>query len=450
MSAGSPVARAIAALPLLLGLSSWPRPAAAELPDERELRAWIEEFEASPRGPFERIRWFCADGSVHPAKPYPCANRGGGIQHGEWNQRARALRAGGYTVANVLADLEPQAFVGQGADLFALQQILIERYLIAADDGWIFRGARTYRGALQVEDEEAGAKAVVRAMLGDRAWREPERFLLLREAVRLLPLQADTGAAADVRKQALVLSGKDAGFTPLRVKIHNQPDPGDAAQVRAHAKTRGKAGLQGAYERLAAAIDALYAGGRSAERALALAPKVAGNAELSSSLDELGAKLAGERDPATRVAIAGRLMGLLRKHLATLQDPDLASEALQLSLVLESDGFASGRGALAGAPSLPASRRLELLDQASEALYGAGLLTLDQLADVKRGRVREDRRVLSQPPEWAERSLGSSFGRAIEHLATLEPNARLYVRDRMQVSLVPFYRAVLDGSALRP
>ena len=29
------------------------------------------------------------------------------------------------------------------------------------DNGWIFRQARSYRGALQSEDEEAGAKRIV-------------------------------------------------------------------------------------------------------------------------------------------------------------------------------------------------------------------------------------------------------------------------------------------------
>ena len=36
-------------------------PSTRLLTNERELRAWIEGFKASPRGPFERIRWFCKD-----------------------------------------------------------------------------------------------------------------------------------------------------------------------------------------------------------------------------------------------------------------------------------------------------------------------------------------------------------------------------------------------------
>ncbi len=429
----------------LLLLGPGLQPAEAALPDSAELRSWIQEFKASPRGPFSRIRWFCRDGTVLPPKAYACRDHGGGIQHGEWNQRARDLRAGGYTVANVLASLDPKAFVGPGADLWTLQQILVERFLIGWDDGWIFRGARTYRGALQIEDEEAGAQALVNAMLGDPAWRKPERFLLLREAVRLLPLQADEGSAADVRRQALVLAGKDKAFTPLRAKIHNQPDAGDAAKVRAYATSKGKAGLRKEYERLAAAIDELYAGGDGAELALALAPKVASRRELSAALGELGKKLGREKDAATRVALAARLMGLLRKHLPDISDPAVATAALQLSIALEADGYLAGNEADGAVAALPKKRRLELLDQAGEALYGAGLLDASQLADVKKARQREKLATLAKPPEWADRSLAAQFGRAIDHLAPLEPEARQFTKDRLQLSLVSFYGAVLGS-----
>lgn len=433
------------AFSLLPGLASFAPPAAADLPNERELRSWIEEFKAAPRGPFERIRWFCKDGSVLPPKAHACANHGGGIQHGEWNQRAKALRAGGYAIANVLASLDPQAFVGAKADLPALAQILIERFLIESDDGWIFRGARSYRGALQIEDEEAGSRSLVHAMLGDRPWREADRFLLLRETVRLLPLQADAGAAAGVRRQALVLAEKDEAFTPLRAKIHNQPDAGDAAKVRAFAESTGRAQLRSQFEGLARDIDALYAGGGGAKLALALAPRVADISGLASSLQELARKLAVEREPATRIAIVGRLMGLLRKHFPRLSDPEIAIEALQLSLALERDGVQASHEALAGIPSLSRSGRLELLDQTAEGLFGAGLITLEQLADVKKGRRDEKLQLLARPPDWADRSLAASFGKASDRLAALEPKARAYTPSRLQASLVPWYRAVVDG-----
>jgi len=426
MSTASRLPTLVSALALLLGLTSFAPFAAAARPSDAELRAWIGGFKAAPRGPFERIRWFCKDGTVLPPKAYACKNHGGGIQHGEWNQRAKDLRASGYTVANVLASVDPKQFVGGSADLLALEQILLERFLIGYDDGWIFRGARSYRGAFQIEDEEAGAQAIVHAMLGDPAWRKPERFLLLRETVRWMPLPANEQAAAVVRQQALVLAGKEKAFMPLRAKIHNLPDAGDAAKVRAYAKTKGRANLRGEYERLAKNIDGLFSG--------------AGAAKLT-----LGEKLEGERDPTTRIAIAGHLMSLLRKHLPGLRDPEVATEALQLSVVLEDDATAAGRAARSGISSLSKSRRLELLDQSAEALYGAGLITLDQLSDVKKARQRGKRSVLGKPPEWAERALDTTFDKAIDHLAPLEPKARSFVPERTKKSLVPFYGNLADN-----
>jgi hypothetical protein len=51
-----------------------------------------------------------------------------------------------FTIAKVLAGFDPKKSVGGNADRFALEQILIERSLIAHDDGWVVRGARSYRG----------------------------------------------------------------------------------------------------------------------------------------------------------------------------------------------------------------------------------------------------------------------------------------------------------------
>jgi len=69
-----------------------------------ELQTLIQELKAAPRGPFKRLRWFCNDGAVLPPK---------------------------------------------------VQQLLIEKFFVRYDDGWIFRRARFYRGALHVEDEIA-------------------------------------------------------------------------------------------------------------------------------------------------------------------------------------------------------------------------------------------------------------------------------------------------------
>ena len=158
-------------------------PAAA---DTAAYTAWIAEMKAAERGPFSQIRWFCADGSVHPPRAYACAERGGGHQHGQWSERTEALRGKGFLVGNVLAGIDAEAAVARPGFPDELGQLLVERYLVAVDDGWIFRRARFYRGAIQEEDERAGGRALLLAMVASPEWIG-HRFAALRTAARLLP-----------------------------------------------------------------------------------------------------------------------------------------------------------------------------------------------------------------------------------------------------------------------
>ena len=247
--------RAAAPLALLLALAAAPVRAASPAPPV--LQGWIEDMKVSPRGPFELIRWFCNDGTIRSARA-GCRGHGDGVQHGDWNEQARELRRNGYLVANVLVALDPGRFVGPAADLDAWKQILLERFLIGWDEGWIFRGAYGYRGAFQIEDEEAAARRLVLAILADPRWRDPARFLLLRESVRLLPLSADQASAAEVRARAMNLANRDPGFAALRAKIHSFPDAGDSQRVLDYADG-ARPQLTSEYQSLAHDIDALYA-----------------------------------------------------------------------------------------------------------------------------------------------------------------------------------------------
>jgi hypothetical protein len=220
---------ATALLVMTTSLSANDTPAAT--PDPAQMRSWIEEMKTAPRGPFRRIRWFCEDGSVLPPEPYACSQHGGGIQHGEWNERTLAIRQRGYLVANLLAELEPADYIGPDARLDALRQILLERFLIGFDDGWIFRRARFYRGAIQVGDEQRQARALLLAMLGGPEWRTDARYALLREAVRLLPIDEDRATATTIRELSTELAEEDPGFQDLRVKLHGMPGAGDAGCV---------------------------------------------------------------------------------------------------------------------------------------------------------------------------------------------------------------------------
>ena len=106
------------------------QPVAAELPPPAELRVWIDDMKHSERGPFQRIRWFCNDGSVLPPTPYACKDNGGGSQHGEWSERTQQLRDGGFQVATIYADLDEKALFASDDYRERLAQMLIEQFLV--------------------------------------------------------------------------------------------------------------------------------------------------------------------------------------------------------------------------------------------------------------------------------------------------------------------------------
>ena len=136
---------------------------------ERELRPLIGKMKENPRGPFERIRWFCKDGTILPPKSYACADHGGGRQHGEWNADTIRIRDAGFPIANVMVALTEDDFGESAEKQEHFRFLVLEQFLIDADDGWILRRARYYRGAFQIEGEISSAYAIL-----SRLARRPE------------------------------------------------------------------------------------------------------------------------------------------------------------------------------------------------------------------------------------------------------------------------------------
>jgi len=447
---------------LLLALVALPGLAAAsgggqgDYPNAQKYAGWVAEMKRSPKGPFARIRWFCQDGTVQPPKAYACADHGGGIQHGQWNDRIVAMRRDGYYVGNVIAELDPTDFVGPDPDLDQLSQILVERFLRAADEGWIFRGARSYRGALQAEDEEAKAREVMLAMLGDPRWREPARFALLREAARLLPLQADAVSALEVRQLAVVIADKDPGFKDLRAKIHGFPDGEDAARVREHAKRKGVASLKDEYAKLADDIDRMYA--PQASGALERLADATASADFAKSMRQGAKLLAPGASESQRLKIANRAMAQLRDRFPDEKDPETALLLLLTSLELEREAYTAGN-ALASRLSVTDRReRLEWLGEGATGLYGAGFITprhregvvasLKRLTQDKSVAVDEYRgqlRYLARMPEWCSRWIAFNFSEATDRFSAIESKTHLFSQDRLRGSPLLFYGAVVDS-----
>jgi hypothetical protein len=430
--------------------------AAGDAPDLVTMRSWIEAMKLSPRGPFERIRWFCADGSILPPTPYACRERGGGVQHGEWTLRTIELRRQGYEIATVFADLDGERFTGPNADLEGLEQILIERFLIGIDDGWIFRGARWYRGAFQSEDEEAGARRVLLQILADPKWLQPERYTLLREAVRLLPLQRDQATSSNVRNLATQIARRDHGFESLRARIHSMPEAGDAKRVREHAKKQSDPTLAPMYEVLANSIDQLYAATKAADETMRVLDALPATA-LVKDLKALAVALQGATEPAARFALAAQLLEGLRENLDDAKTPAARLDLLRASLALEEEAYAAGNTALAQLRDGTRDDHLLWLDRTAASTYGIGFIGARELSairtSIRRLRTaerlvlddyRDELRYLARVPEWAQAWLRFRFGPMMDKMSGIEPLAHRYARDRLRGSPLIVYGAALD------
>jgi len=426
--------------------------------DAAALKSVVDRMGLEPRGPFKRIRWFCNDGSVLPTGEYVCREHGGGYQHGEWSEQTLALRGQGYLIANVLAAVVPADFIGSAAKLDDLKQILLERYLINADDGWVFRRARYYRGALQDEDEQVAATRILRALLGDPAWRAPERFLLLREAVRMLPLPGESQLATKVRQAATDVGEKDPDFQKLRIKIHGLPDAQDSARVRAYASASGKTSLRESYEQLAGLLDALYAP-RTAITQLSQLSKDSANRDFMHQIEAAVKAFSADRNVEDSIALAAARMQAWRAFLQNNNNYAVQDRLrlLQASLILEREIFVRGGSLPEAVPQASRAARLGWLRHFGAALNGAGLLSgrqwqafggeVDHLlssASLSAGDYHAGLSYLARMAQWTQRSLEFHYAVVVGRWMALTPLAGHLVPDRLRESpLLPFSR-VLD------
>lgn len=420
-------------------------------------RTWIEQMKASPRGPFDAIRWFCQDGRVLMPQDMRCADKGKGWQHGQWSAQTQQLRAKGYRVATLLAGLDAEKAVSDPSWPEAWAQLLVERFLVASDDGWILRQAQFYRGAIQEEDERDAAHRLLLAMAARDDWIG-WRYAALRMGARLLPHGADSASALRVRNLAAAMADREAAFQPLRVKIHGSPDAGDAQAVRRWAALPAHAALHAQAEALAAEIDRLHAGVpladrlHTAARALADVP-----GRLPSALVEAQRLYAAGATAQRRLFLSAELLLILRNALPGAR-PAQRLSIVDLSLAVELDHFnAAGELQATGGP-ITRRQMIERLRAGLDAAYGAALIGRRQYLELD-GQFSLLNRTDTMPladylpalrtagllPGWAAQALKMQVGPAMAKLAEIEPKAALFVQDQLRGSPMLSYSKTVDA-----
>lgn len=447
------VSLGVLATMLALGLAG---PIGAAGADTARYRGWIEQMKTAPRGPFDGIRWFCRDGRVLAPQDLGCAKRGTGWQHGQWSAQTRELREQGWRIATLLAGIDaPKAVAAPDfADLYT--QLLIERFLVAGDDGWILRKARFYRGAIQEEDEREGARALLLAMAARDEW-VGWRYAAYRSGARLLPHGADDASAAKVRNLAAALAERNAAFQPLRVKIHGSPDASDAAAVRRWADQPAHAAQRGEALALAAEIDRVHAGTPMAQRlgdASRSLAKVPGR--LPSAVDEAQRRYRAAPTAEQRLFLSAELLLHLRNGLARAT-PAQRLTITDLSLAVELDHFNAAGELQAASGSVTRRQLIERLRAGNDAAYGTGLIGRRQYLELDGELSHLNRadamtlseylpalRVAARVPGWGTQAMKMQFGDAMSKLAEIEPKAELFVQDQLRGSTLLAYSHTID------
>ncbi|MFP4070874.1 MAG: PEP/pyruvate-binding domain-containing protein [Desulfovibrionales bacterium] len=424
---------------------------AGEDSDEEQFRESIIAMKESPRGPFSRIRWFCNDGEILPPEPYACTDHGGGRQHGEWSGATVALRDAGFHIATVLAAVDAGEFVQDEDHGFALKQMIVERFLIAADDGWIMRGARSYRGALQEGDERAGGRELLLVLAKDPSWKT-DGFPVLREAVRTLPHGKHTSGITELRQLAATIAETDEHFQPLRNKLHTSPDAGDAQRIREYARQSESAGAE--YDELAGMVEEFFLPGDLGEYE-DLPAIVNASLELRTSYTDHRAAT----DNLEKHETACRLLAAIRDEVGKTDSPEQVLTLLDLSIALEEGLYRSGADLLDSLEGTSRRTRLTWVQDTLPGLYGIGFLSKRQVSAARESvagllttdptRVRYQREIgyLTRISDWSKNSLHFHFSPAIDHLEVIEPLSRRFIQDRLHASFLLQAAQVLDQLA---
>lgn len=436
------------------------RLAAASAPepdrDTAKYRGWIENMKVRERGPFQQIRWFCNDGTVHPPKPYPCKERGGGYQHGEWDEKTQALREQGYLVANILAGYEPANDTGSPAFVDSYNQLLIEKFLFRTDNGWILRKAQFYRGALQEEDERAGARTLLIALANEPDWIG-YRYPALRTGAALLPHGRNTASVQKIRQVSASLSDEDPGFLDIRIKIHGSPDAGDAEAVRSYAEGIDDPALKAKYADLAEEIDLVYQAVPLPQRLEEAAKVFSGGPWLQKILRDTAAELRENASAEHQHRVTSGLLAELRDALPRMRSSSARLRVVDISLDVETDNFSASVALRDRAGTATRRQRAAWLAAAVDAAYGTGMLNArgrDEmkaaLASLQTNAVSLETYMdtlgyLGRVPGWGTQGLRFHFYESMLKLAEIEPLAHLFIQDQLRGSPLLFFSQVLDG-----
>lgn len=300
------------------------------------IKEQIGIYKIEYRGPYKDIRWFCKDGSVRDPKD-PCPQEiGPGVQHARYRDVVENIGKKNHVfLGQILAYNTNQEFWDSQNYNSRLKQYQLDKYLRSVDDGWILQKAQFYRGAVQVEDEEAWGIDFYKWLLtGDTSITK--NFFLIRQSLKDIPHKGDDNVAQLMRSQSKVLSDLFPQFMDLRVKIHGQPEFVDIEKVKQFKiKNSGKLSnsLNLKFDELLVTMANFY---KPIDiSALPQKTSLVKNTPIGNLIKEFSAKNNAETKPANLVTESAKLLLEIRKAILVEKRATARVQLLDASLKLE-------------------------------------------------------------------------------------------------------------------
>ncbi|CDF80872.1 phosphoenolpyruvate synthase [Formosa agariphila KMM 3901] len=300
--------------------------------DNSRIKEYISDFKKDIRGPYRDIRWFCDDGTINMPKE-PCED--GGVQHARYKDNVIALGEKSHVyLGQILASTAKADFWDQTNAQSRLKQYIVEKYLKSVDDGWIHRRSQYYRGAIQVEDEQAWGKDFFSWLLKNDDYIA-KQFYLIRQAVKDIPHSEDTNVAQLMRSQSKVLAEEFEPFMNLRIKIHGQPEPSDIEKVKEFKASQASKLTPGLNKQLDELVDTMsdYFEPVHIESLSAYVSALT-NTEIKTKLNEFITVYQAETT-ATKIEGSAEIMWFIRQNILEEKSAEGRLALFDLSLKLE-------------------------------------------------------------------------------------------------------------------
>ena len=419
---------------------------------DEEISKRIRSYKADTRGPYKEIRWYCKDGTILP--PQERCPEPGGVQRARHKEEVYALSQSSHVfLGQILATTPFPDFWDTAYNHSRMKQYQLERYLRAADNGWVLRKAQFYRGAFQAEDETSWGLGFYQWLLADDQAIE-KNYFLLRQSLKDIPHHGDNNLTQDIRSVSKFISEEYPSFLDLRVKIHGQPEEADLNKV-IDFRDQHKPGLE---KELLDQFDRLI---NDMTRLYAPVDLKSLNVYLDRLPDNSGLKrIAGEGISAYSRSSTGQekitelshLLYNLRKGITGLEKAGQRLAVFDLSIALEHLLMRE----LSGLSPLDIKDNLEILQALGTASAGCGYLELwewekvSPLLRIPGGKdlslhdLMEFFETGRRITDWGIGMFRANYDEVLELYEGFEPLASGFLDDQIRSSVMLYFGITLD------